>query len=145
MKVLNLAELNKMEDVQEFRLLQDSDLIDGILLIVTKNTDHGVSCTKSTILFVNKQEFFCSQIIENFFPEIKAIQYELGGKNLIHSLAHKELLNNSLPGLGLTLFNKLHFNNVSTRLDTLREYVKHAFHPVKKYSQNPIEILWWSS
>ena len=142
MKVFRLTELNNVTTTQHFRLLEKSDLIDNAFLILTKSTAHGLSCKKSTILFVNKKEIFCTTKVHEFFPDIASIQYERGGRNLIHSLADKTLLNNSLPNLDLALFNKLNFDNVSSRLDTMADYIRHNFHPIKRYKDNPVELVY---
>ena len=142
MKVLSLNELNDIGTTQNFRLLENSDLIDNAFLILTRNTAHGLSCRKSKILFVNGREIFCTTTVKEFFPKIVSIQYEEGGRNLIHSLADKTLLNNSLPNLNLALFNKLNFDNVSSRLDTMADYIRHNFHPIQRYKDNPVELVY---
>ena len=81
MRVLSLDELNTIGITQNFRQLETSDLIDNVLLIITRNTDHGLSCKKSRIIFVNEREFFCITTVKEFFPTIDSIQYEKGGRN----------------------------------------------------------------
>ena len=75
MKVLRLTDLTNVTTTQHFRLLEKSDLIDNTFLILTKSTEHGLSCKKSTILFVNKKEIFCTTEVQEFFPDIASIQY----------------------------------------------------------------------
>ena len=142
MKLLHLTDLSNTTSTQQFRLLQKTDLVDNTFLIVTKGTEHGLSCKKSTILFVNQKEIFCTTKVREFFSDISSIRYEQGGRNLIHSLSDKILLNNSLPGLDLTLFNKLNFDNVTSRLNTMKDYIKHNFHPIKRYKENPVELVY---
>ena len=112
------------------------------MIIVNSDSTFGLSCIKSVILFVNKEEIFCSQKIKRFFPSLTHIQYDRDGKNLLHSMKDIRLLNMSLPSLDITEFQRLHFNNVSDKLQTLKEYIRHSFHPIKRFQKNPIEALY---
>ena len=142
LQTLSLASIGHLNNTTKFRSIVNTDLLDDRMIIINDDMRFGLSCIKSIILFVNQQELFCSQEVTQYFPTLTSIQYDLQGKNLLHSLKDIEILNFSIPSLDITTFQRVHFNNITSKLQTLKNFIKHKFNPIKNFKQNPVELLY---